>query len=117
MRTSYHEKWKAISTAVYAKSTDGDARRGRDLTLAKVLMSELGSQLPYALPGESKKSESGESEEKMADEIVREALIGAPRALRATKKKVLALKKEDHAFSYYTHRAAPYSQGMPVCKK
>ena len=68
------------------------------MTWAKVLTSELGSQLPYALPGESKKSESGESEEKMADEIVREALIGAPRALRATKKKMLALKKRTMLF-------------------
>ncbi len=234
----------------------GDARRGRDLTWAKVLMSELGSELPYALPGESKKSSSsgvekktelpehlrtkeaflsylsalewktggqcyvngnrvnaqiatikeaglldaaveffnsiqnaetgfwgndvdydavngymkittvyvsagalipnikkaigsimdclssetevgtatwqyntwfsirnivsslrkcGEDGNKTADELVREALIGAPRALRATKKKVLAFKKADHAFSYYPHRAAPYSQGMPVC--
>jgi hypothetical protein len=242
-----HPQWGTLA---------GDARRGRDLTWAKFLMSELGSQLPYALPGESKKSQSGEPKEKMglpkhleskeafisylealewttgtkcyvngnlinaqiatikaaglidvaveffngiqnvetgfwgsdvdynavngymkittvyvsagmpiphikkalgsildclssdtevcpvtwqynawfsirnvvaslrkcgdegnkmADEIVREALIGAPRALRATKKKVLALKKEDHAFSYYLHRAAPYSQGMPVC--
>lgn len=52
--------------------------------------------------------------QKEADDIVRQLLLRAPEAIRATTKKISEFKKPDGSFSYYKHNTACESQGALV---
>ena len=52
--------------------------------------------------------------QKEADGIVKELLLRAPEAIRATTKKISEFKKPDGSFSYYKHNTACESQGALV---
>ena len=55
-----------------------------------------------------------EAVQKEADEIVRQLLLRAPEAIRATTKKIKEFQKPDGSFSYYNHETACCSQGALV---
>ena len=55
-----------------------------------------------------------EAIQKEADRIVRELLLRAPEAIRASTKKISEFKKPDGSFSYYKHNTACESQGALV---
>ncbi len=52
--------------------------------------------------------------QKEADEIVKELLLRAPEAIRASTKKITEFQKPDGSFSYYKHNTACESQGALV---
>ena len=52
--------------------------------------------------------------QKEADEIIKELLLRAPEAIRATTKKISEFQKPDGSFSYYKHNTACESQGALV---
>lgn len=52
--------------------------------------------------------------QKEADDIVRQLLLRAPEAIRATTKKISEFQKPDGSFSYYKHETACMSQGALV---
>jgi len=52
--------------------------------------------------------------QKEADDIVRQLLLRAPEAIRASTKKISEFKKPDGSFSYYKHNTACESQGALV---
>ena len=52
--------------------------------------------------------------QKEADDIVRQLLLRAPDAIRATTKKISEFQKPDGSFSYYKHETASCSQGALV---
>ena len=52
--------------------------------------------------------------QKEADDIVKQLLLRAPEAIRATTKKISEFKKPDGSFSYYKHNTACESQGALV---
>lgn len=55
-----------------------------------------------------------EAVQKEADDIVRQLLLRAPEAIRATTKKISEFQKPDGSFSYYKHETACCSQGALV---
>ena len=55
-----------------------------------------------------------EATQKEADDIVRQLLLRAPMAIRATTKKISEFKKPDGSFSYYKHNTSCQSQGALV---
>lgn len=63
------------------------------------------------------KSAGGEEGKAEAEKISLTLLKNCPEAIRATKEKALAFKREDGSFSTYTHGSASHSQGMPVAIK
>lgn len=52
--------------------------------------------------------------QKEADDIVRQLLLKAPEAIRASTKKISEFQKPDGSFSYYKHNTACMSQGSLV---
>ena len=55
-----------------------------------------------------------EAVQKEADGIVKQLLLRAPEAVRASTKKISEFKKPDGSFSYYKHNTACESQGALV---